>query len=170
MVALVVGIDFGVAFSLAPSRMGKKYPRSCFGKVVNGDGEFSRCCIMKPLGARLSKIWSRIYWLLPYFVATLWFCVILPLAVIGVKFDTQSTRRREIWFGVALAPPGVWLRYLLSRYNVRPKSRVLWLPVGTFLANAIASAAMAALSTTQALVRLGLTHFLHAGTLLYLDE
>jgi hypothetical protein len=72
--------------------------------------------------------------------AFLWLCVLLPLTAVGARYDTPSTRRRGIWLGAALAPPGVWLRYLLSRCNVRPKGSVNWLPVGTMTANVLASA------------------------------
>jgi hypothetical protein len=73
----------------------------------------------------------------------LWLCVLLPLTAVGARYDT---RRREIWLGAALAPPGVWLRYLLSRCNVRPKGSVNWLPVGTMTANVVASALGAAMA------------------------
>ncbi|GAQ84948.1 hypothetical protein KFL_002140020 [Klebsormidium nitens] len=85
--------------------------------------------------------------------AALWLGVVLPLAAVGAKFDTGSSRRREIWLAAALAPPGVWLRYLLSRFNVRPKGGLKWLPVGTLLANVIASAGMAGLSVVLVSVR-----------------
>lgn len=85
--------------------------------------------------------------------AALWLGVVLPLAAVGAKFDTGSSRRREIWLAAALAPPGVWLRYALSKCNVRPKGGVKWLPVGTLLANVIASSGMAGLSVVQVSVR-----------------
>ncbi|CAA7396938.1 unnamed protein product [Spirodela intermedia] len=57
-----------------------------------------------------------------------------------------------LWVACLAAPPGVWLRWYLARFNGRglgKKAVLKWLPIGTMAANILAALAMGALSTAD---------------------
>ncbi|CAL9079561.1 unnamed protein product [Musa textilis] len=54
-----------------------------------------------------------------------------------------------LWLAFLVGPPGVWLRWRLARLNGRgigSKRMLKWLPIGTLLANVLASGIMAAVA------------------------
>lgn len=63
----------------------------------------------------------------------------------------------HLWLGCFLAPPGVWIRWVLARLNGRgigKKGYFKWIPFGTLAANVAAASMMAALATLKAAVSL----------------
>lgn len=75
--------------------------------------------------------------------------------VSGAMTGTSLDGLREgavLWVACLAAPPGVWLRWYLARFNGRglgKKGALKWLPIGTMAANVLAALAMGALSTVD---------------------
>eukprot|EP00898_Chlorokybus_atmophyticus_P001481 jgi/Chlat1/2333/Chrsp17S02618 len=69
----------------------------------------------------------------------------LLAALVGAVKDSSPTRK-ALWLSCAIGPTGVWLRWWLSVLNTREWGPARWFPLGTFLANASASATYAAIS------------------------
>ncbi|CAM8914281.1 unnamed protein product [Rhodiola kirilowii] len=70
------------------------------------------------------------------------------------EFSNGGTEA-QLWLGCFLAPPGVWIRWTLARFNGRgvgKKGHYKWVPFGTLTANVAAASMMAALATVKAAV------------------
>lgn len=71
-------------------------------------------------------------------------------SVVLTMLDTTVLSRRTLWVACSLAPPGVWTRWYLARFNgqgIGPMHKLRWFPVGTFLANVTSSSLKACLTT-----------------------
>ncbi|GAV84097.1 CRCB domain-containing protein [Cephalotus follicularis] len=84
------------------------------------------------------------------------------LLMLGVLWSVSGTQLKEkfnsggsgaqLWLACLVAPPGVWIRWFLARYNGRGLGSagiLKWVPFGTLTANISAACIMAALSTVN---------------------
>ncbi|KAI3936675.1 hypothetical protein MKX01_034104 [Papaver californicum] len=83
----------------------------------------------------------------------------LLLSVSGVLLskwvDDGKPHVSYLWLACMVAPPGVWIRWLLARLNGRGLGReglMKWIPFGTLIANVSAACMMAALATVKEVV------------------
>ncbi|MCL7038088.1 hypothetical protein MKW94_005957 [Papaver nudicaule] len=69
--------------------------------------------------------------------------------------DDGKPHDSYLWLACVVAPPGVWIRWLLARLNGRGLGReglMKWVPFGTLIANVSAASIMAALATVKEVV------------------
>ncbi|GAV84098.1 CRCB domain-containing protein [Cephalotus follicularis] len=84
------------------------------------------------------------------------------LLMLGVLWSVSGTQLKEefnsggsgaqLWLACLVAPPGVWIRWFLARYNGRGSGSAgifKWVPFGTLTANISAACIMASLSTVN---------------------
>ncbi|KAJ6939317.1 hypothetical protein NC651_005684 [Populus alba x Populus x berolinensis] len=67
------------------------------------------------------------------------------------EYNHDSARAR-LWLACIVAPPGVWIRWFLARFNGRGLGKagsLKWVPFGTLIANVSSACIMAALSTVK---------------------
>lgn len=110
--------------------------------------------LQTPVAEDLVRRWKS-FWLFVALAAGMWIAALL-LSLVHISHVV----RRRLWLACAVAPPGVWTRWYLARLNGRglgSKHRLKWLPVGTLLANLIASLLESGLSTVQLAVRVPLS-------------
>ncbi|KAF8411990.1 hypothetical protein HHK36_004549 [Tetracentron sinense] len=75
-------------------------------------------------------------------------------ALVKSQFDSDSSNA-QLWLACMVGPPGVWVRWFLSRLNGKGLGRkrlMKWVPFGTLLANVGAACIMAALATVKKVV------------------
>ncbi|XP_078434873.1 camphor resistance CrcB family protein isoform X2 [Wolffia australiana] len=75
---------------------------------------------------------------------------LLLFSLLALSAAMAKVNEASLWVACLVAPPGVWLRWYLARFNGRgfgKKAALNWLPLGTLAANLLAAIAMAALST-----------------------
>ncbi|KAI3905564.1 hypothetical protein MKX01_036473 [Papaver californicum] len=84
----------------------------------------------------------------------------LLLSVSGVLLrkwvDDRKPHDSYLWLACMVAPPGVWIRWLLARLNGPGLGReglMKWIPFGTLIANVSAASMMAALAPVKKVVR-----------------
>ncbi|KAJ6954398.1 hypothetical protein NC652_005977 [Populus alba x Populus x berolinensis] len=64
----------------------------------------------------------------------------------------HDSGRAQLWLACIVAPPGVWIRWFLARFNGRGLGKagsLKWVPFGTLIANVSSACIMAALSTVK---------------------
>ncbi|GMH00273.1 hypothetical protein Nepgr_002112 [Nepenthes gracilis] len=89
------------------------------------------------------------------FVLALTVSLVLLLTLSGIlekKEFKSSNSEAKLWLGCLVAPPGVWIRWWLSRLNGQGLGhwgRWKWIPFGTLIANVSAACIMAALATVM---------------------
>ncbi|GAB4817231.1 hypothetical protein N2152v2_004277 [Parachlorella kessleri] len=59
---------------------------------------------------------------------------------VGTALETGHTWLRQIWIAILFGPLGCTLRWWLSRYNYKLHGSWSWFPIGTFVANMLATA------------------------------
>ncbi|KAG6784195.1 hypothetical protein POTOM_009881 [Populus tomentosa] len=68
------------------------------------------------------------------------------------KEYNHDSGRAWLWLACIVAPPGVWIRWFLARFNGRGLGKagsLKWVPFGTLIANVSSACIMAALSTVK---------------------
>jgi len=58
---------------------------------------------------------------------------------LGVAYETKHVWLRQIWLALLLGPLGCLCRWLLSRLNYQIEGKWKWFPLGTYMANMLAT-------------------------------
>ncbi|GAB2252118.1 hypothetical protein Droror1_Dr00004965 [Drosera rotundifolia] len=82
----------------------------------------------------------------------IWVFLVVLSGVLERKEFGNGGSEAQLWLACLVAPPGVWIRWWLSRLNgqgLGSRGLLKWVPFGTLMANVSAACIMAALATIK---------------------
>ncbi|KAL9265516.1 hypothetical protein AKJ16_DCAP17562, partial [Drosera capensis] len=82
----------------------------------------------------------------------IWVFLVVLSGVLERKEFGNGGSEAQLWLACLVAPPGVWIRWWLSRRNgqgLGSRGLLKWVPFGTLMANVSAACIMAALATIK---------------------